>query len=69
MKQTALVVGWILVIAGGIAVAAGGIHSFWVLWSRGSMALLNILPLILVFSGMFAAAIGLALVSWTKPMS
>jgi hypothetical protein len=66
MKQTAIVVAWILVIAGGVAVAAGVIHSFWVLWSLGPMALLRILPVILVFSGMFAAAIGLALISWTK---
>lgn len=66
MKQAVLVIGWILVIAGGTAVVAGVVHSFWVLWSLGAMALLNILPAILVLSGMLAVAIGLALISWTK---
>jgi hypothetical protein len=69
MKRTAIIIGWLLVIAGGIAVSAGVIHSFWVLWSIGPMGLFNYLPVILVFSGMFAAAIGLTLISWTKSMN
>lgn len=66
MKRTALVVGWILVIAGGMAVAAGVVHSFWALFSLGPMALFSYFPVLSVFSGMFAAAIGLALISWIK---
>jgi hypothetical protein len=66
MKQIALVVGWTFVIAGGITVAAGVTHSFWLLWSVGPMALFSILPVILVFSGILAAAIGLGLISWIK---
>lgn len=66
MKHALSVLGWILVIAGGAAVAAGVVYSFWVLWSLGPMALLNILPVVLVFSGMSCSAIGLGLISWVK---
>ena len=66
MKQAVLVIGWILVIAGGMAVVAGIAHSFWALWSLGAMALLNILPVLLVLSGMFVAGIGLAIIAWNK---
>ena len=69
MRQMAIIIGWLLVTGGGIAVAAGVIHAWWVLLSVGPMGLFNYLPAILGFSGMFAAAIGLTLISWIKSTS
>ena len=66
LRQTAIIICWILVTGGGIAVAANVVHSFWVLWSLKPITLFNYTPVILVILGVLAAAIGLAIISWIK---
>lgn len=66
MKQTALVLGWMLLVAGGLTVATGIAVLILQFLARDPMLLLNYWPLVLILSGMFAGAIGLALMSWSK---
>ena len=66
MKQTALVLGWMLLVAGGLTVAAGIAVMILQFLAQDPMLLLSYWPLLLILSGMFAGAIGLALMSWSK---